>query len=79
MSQETQEGAGCEGGEGTVVATFGEDITMRQLARDRFSVTYGASGYTDLTYTQAALEFGACVMHHQACAGVLDNREPGDP
>ncbi len=53
-------------------------IELRQHGVDRFSVRYGLQLKTDLDYTRAAQELGACIMHMQACEGILDNREPGD-
>ena len=54
-------------------------IELRQQGRDRFSVRYGLQLKTGLDYTGAALELGECIMHMQACDGMLDNRELGEP
>jgi len=53
-------------------------IELRQQGIDRFSVRYGLQLKDKLTYGQAAMELGAAIMHMQACAGLLDNREPGE-
>lgn len=53
-------------------------IELRQQGRDRFSVRYGLQLKERLTYGEAALELGACIMHMRACDGALDNREPGE-
>jgi hypothetical protein len=52
-------------------------VVMRQQGRERFSVTYGLQFNADLTYAEAAREFGECCMHFAACEGLLDNREKG--
>jgi hypothetical protein len=48
-------------------------ITLEQLARDRFRVTYWKQVKSDLSYGEAASELGACIMHALACEGKLDN------
>lgn len=53
-------------------------ITLRQNGVDNFTVTYWKQVKAGLTYDDAALELGACIMHYMACAGRLDNREPGE-
>jgi hypothetical protein len=35
----------------------------------RFAVVYGQRHSDNLTYAQAAREFGECVMHAETCAG----------
>lgn len=55
-----------------------EMIELRQHGRDNFSVRYGLQHKTGLTYGAAAKELGACIMHMQADAGLLDNREKGE-
>lgn len=37
-----------------------------------FRVQYGQQIRSGLTYTQAAHEFGECVLHAAACAGFTD-------
>lgn len=49
-------------------------IRLTQTGIDRFTVTYGLQVKKGLSYTEAALELGACLMHAAACDGVLDNR-----
>lgn len=53
-------------------------IIMRQHGLDRFSVQYGLQKKFGLSYDKAALEFGVCVMHYEACEGRLDDRMPGE-
>lgn len=53
-------------------------ITLSQLGKDSFEVTYGKQTKTRLNYSQAAHEYGACIMHALACEGKLDNREKGE-
>jgi len=50
-------------------------IELRQQGRDRFTVRYGLRLHERLTYDEAARELGAAIMHMQACAGLIDNRE----
>ena len=53
-------------------------ITLQQAGRDNFRVTYGQQVRSGLTYSEAAGELGASVMHALACVGKLDNREKGE-
>jgi len=48
-------------------------VTLLQNSRKSFTVEYGAQVTKDLTYSEAAAELGACLMHAMACAGTLDN------
>lgn len=52
-------------------------ITLHQTGIDRFTVTYGVSVKSGLTYGQAALEYGAAIMHALSCEDIVDNRERG--
>jgi hypothetical protein len=49
-------------------------VRLVQTGFDRFTVEYGLSVKRNLTYGQAAAEYGACIMHALACDGHLDNR-----
>ena len=53
-------------------------VVMYQRGRDKFDVVYGLQVHAGLTYSQAAMDFGCCVMHYEACNGRLDNRMPGE-
>lgn len=53
-------------------------IKLTQQGIDRFTVIYGKQTRKGMTYTQAAQELGACIMHALACDGKLDNREKGE-
>lgn len=53
-------------------------IRLEQTGVDRFTVTYGKQVKRGLTYNDAALEYGAAIMHALACDGKLDNRERGE-
>lgn len=53
-------------------------ITLRQQGIDRFSVTYDSQVSADLSYADAAAEFGSCIMHYESCRGVVDNRIKGE-
>lgn len=48
-------------------------IELRQQGRNRFSVRYGLQLHAGLTYSEAAADLGSCIMHMQACDGLLDN------
>jgi hypothetical protein len=50
-------------------------IRLIQKGIDRFSVIYGKSVKNNLSYSQAALEYGSCIMHALTCLGKLDNRD----
>ena len=53
-------------------------IELRQQGHDRFSVRYGPQLRIGLTYSDAATELGAAIMHNAACNGELDNLEKGE-
>lgn len=50
-------------------------VSMTQTDFDEFTVTYGCQVTKFLSYSQAAKEFGLCVMHEAACEGRIDNRK----
>lgn len=50
-------------------------VKLEQNGIDRFTVTYGKQVKRNLNYSQAAHEYGACIMHALACGGKLDNSE----
>ena len=50
-------------------------IELIQTGINLFSVIYGQQQKHRLTYDQAALEYGAAIMHALACDGLLDNRK----
>ena len=58
----------------TFGARAGMLIELWQAGPDNFAVFYGASERRNLNYAEAASELGACIMHHEACNGELDNR-----
>lgn len=53
-------------------------IKLQQHGRDSFRVTYGQQVNDRLTYSEAAAELGAAIMHRLACESQLDNREKGE-
>ena len=55
---------------------FDGAIRLTQEGVDRFTVHYGKQVTGNLTYSDAARELGACIMHAAAGQGMLDNREP---
>lgn len=48
-------------------------VSLQQRGQDNFLVRYGRQIKAGLTYTEAAKELGACLMHQAACDGKLDN------
>lgn len=40
-----------------------------------FKVTYGHISRDHLTYDQTCSAVGACIMHWQACGGIVDKEE----
>jgi len=48
-------------------------VKLEQFANGKFRVTYGLQVNSGLSYSQAAMELGACLMHSAACEGDLDN------
>lgn len=51
------------------------DVSLYQHGLDKFSVVYGKQIKENLSYSDAALELGASIMHALACDDKLDNRE----
>ena len=48
-------------------------IKLEQSPDRKFRVSYGMQVKSGLSYSQAAMELGACLMHSAACEGDLDN------
>jgi hypothetical protein len=55
------------------LAGFTVKIEQHEDTRALFRVTYGAQVRDNLTYTEAAKEYGLCVFHALACDGELNN------
>lgn len=47
------------------------ELLQTPAGRRRFQVRYGAVLRKDLTYAEAAKEYGECVMHALSCAGLV--------
>jgi hypothetical protein len=56
-----------------VVIDLDENVRLFRTGKDRFTVEYGEQVTKGLTYSEAALEYGLCIMHSAACVGKLDN------
>lgn len=56
----------------------GGNVAIHQSGPDNFAIQYGMQICAKLTYGDAAREFGECVFHSLACAGLLDNSEKGE-
>jgi hypothetical protein len=54
------------------------DISVWQNKKGFFRVNYGLQESCGLSYAQAAVELGQCILHALACDGKLDNNEDGD-
>lgn len=50
------------------------DVHLIQTEFDSFTVIYGKSVKSCLSYAHAALELGSSIMHAVACDGRLDSR-----
>lgn len=56
----------------------GMPIKLTQQGRDKFTVVYWKQIRNHLTYSAAATELGAAIMHALACDERLDNRLKGE-
>lgn len=54
--------------------SIGYDVSITQHGFNNFSVKYGLQSKTELTYSGAAKEIGACIMHSLAIDREIDNR-----
>ena len=54
-------------------AAFPIRIEQSESGMRLFKVTYGKQVRSQLTYADAAREFGQCMFHAMACDGLLDN------
>lgn len=50
-------------------------IALVQTDEDSFTVYYGLSSRSNMTYGEAAAELGAVLMHNAACMGWLETTE----
>lgn len=57
----------------TQIAGFPVKIEQSENRHGRFTVTYGEQVKPDLSYVEAAREFGLCVFHALVCDGSLNN------
>lgn len=48
-------------------------ISLKQTGKNSFTVTYGRQVKKGLGYSEAAHEFGCCVMHAAACEGLIES------
>lgn len=55
------------------ISLINHDIHVEQRASKLFRVTYGKQVQDNLTYAEAAHEFGECVFHALSCEGAIDN------
>ena len=56
-----------------VVTDLDHQVQLLQVGKDNFTVVYGLQVKRQLSYKEAALEYGACIMHSATCAGKLSN------
>lgn len=60
----------------TLVHTFSDGdypVSLYKLNAETFAVEYGCQTSVGLSYSDAAKEYGQCVMHSLACASKLDD------
>jgi len=50
-------------------------VALHQHSNKKFRVTYGKHVVSQLTYEQACLELGSCIMHSASCASRLEGEE----
>lgn len=55
------------------IAGFTIKIEQHEDVRALFRVSYGQQTWDNLTYTDAAKEYGICVFHALACESLLNN------
>ena len=48
-------------------------ITLIQTGKNQFSVIYGEQEKHKLSYSDAAHEYGSCILHALTCDGKIDN------
>lgn len=48
-------------------------VKIEQTSKHRFTITYGQRITCNLSYAEAAKEFGECMFHALACDGKLEN------
>jgi hypothetical protein len=46
-------------------------IVLTRTSKTRFSVIYGEEWHQDLTWLEAAAEFGRCLFHSLECEGKI--------
>ncbi len=49
-------------------------LSLKQSKPDEFSVIYGKQVKSGLSYSQAASEYGHCIMHALACEGLIETK-----
>jgi len=49
------------------------NVTLFQQGKNRFAVVYGLQIKQDLNYSDAAHEYGCCIMHALACIEKLEH------
>lgn len=54
-------------------AQVGFPVRLYQSETGKFSVLYGSEMHDDLSYEDAAREFGLCLFHALACVGRINN------
>lgn len=52
---------------------FGIKLEQSESGGKLFRVTYGLQAKDNLSYVEAANEYGLCLFHALACAGLIDN------
>lgn len=55
------------------VTNLDHNVQLIRVSKHSFTVKYGLHITTELTYAQAAKEYGQCILHSAACCGLLDD------
>ena len=49
------------------------EVRQAEDKKGRFTVIYGLQVKKELGYAAACLELGSCILHMQACDGIVNN------
>ncbi len=48
------------------------NVELYQTSKTKFKVVYGKLVYENLSYAEAALEYGSCIMHSLMCTNCIE-------
>ncbi len=55
------------------VTNLDYDVILVQTGKDSFSVRYGLQIKNNLSYLEAATEYGLCILHSASCSGLIND------